>query len=121
MREAIRRSSRDIDATRIETYATPGLPDVVLCDEHGRFHFVELKAARSNAVSLRPHQIAWLTRHRRASVWVLIRKTSVLDQLYLYPGSAAVELRAKGLAGVLPHFYCEGRIDWNAVLNAVCN
>jgi len=30
----------------------PGVPDVVLCDESGNFHFVELKATMTNAVDL---------------------------------------------------------------------
>jgi hypothetical protein len=34
----------------------PGVPDVLLCDEEGDFHFVELKATGGRAVDLRPHQ-----------------------------------------------------------------
>ena len=73
---SVKKSSRKISSTRLETWATPGIPDVLLCDEKGKFHFVELKATAGNAVDLRPHQVAWLSNHKNASVWVLVKKSS---------------------------------------------
>ena len=58
----------------------PGVPDVVLCDERGYFHFVELKATAGNAVDLRPHQVAWLSNHGHGSVWVLVKKLKTKNQ-----------------------------------------
>ena len=36
MRTALKKSSRKISSTRLETWATPGIPDVLLCDENGK-------------------------------------------------------------------------------------
>jgi hypothetical protein len=72
MKSALEKSQRKFEHTRLETWAMPGVPDVVLCDEGGHFHFVELKATPSNSVELRPHQVSWLSRHKHASTWVLV-------------------------------------------------
>jgi hypothetical protein len=77
----------------------PGIPDVLLCDDSGLFHLVELKATAGNAVDLRPHQVAWLSRHAEASVWVVVRKvaTEIRPQkMYLYHGRDAMDLKMAG-------------------------
>ena len=99
----------------------PGVPDVLLCDEDGDFHFVELKATGGKAVELRPHQVAWLSNHAHASVWVLVlkKKTKTLPQrVLLYPGSAAMDLKLDGMA-VEPLFECEGDPDWEIILGLI--
>ena len=100
----------------------PGVPDVVLCDELGNFHFVELKATAGNAVDLRPHQVAWLTTHGHASVWVMVKKHKTKnqpEQLFLYPGSEAVDLKFEGLK-VTPFHHVAGTIDWQEVFSLIC-
>jgi len=114
-------SSRNMRATRLETWAMPGVPDVLLCDEQGAFHFVELKATGGRAVELRPHQVAWLSNHSHASAWVLVRKvkTKTLPQrICLYPANAAMDLKLEGLS-VEPLFECEGDPDWNIILGLI--
>ncbi len=100
----------------------PGVPDVLLCDEKGLFHFIELKASGGNAVELRPHQVAWLTNHAHGSAWVLVRKvkTKTMPQrIYLYPASDAMDLRFEGLA-VEPAYFEEGGFDWEKILGLIC-
>lgn len=121
MKRGLTKSSRKIIATRLETWAMPGVPDVLLCDEDGDFHFVELKATGGKAVELRPHQVAWLSNHAHASVWVLVlkKKTKTLPQrVLLYPGSAAMDLKLEGMA-VEPLFECEGDPDWETILGLI--
>jgi len=99
----------------------PGVPDVLLCDEDGNFHFVELKATAGKAVDLRPHQVAWLSNHAHASVWVLVlkKKTKNLPQMiYLYPGNAAMDLKLEGMA-VSPLYLAEGAPDWETILGLI--
>jgi Holliday junction resolvase len=80
--------------TRIETWATPGVPDVDICDERGLFHKVELKVADGNKVELRPHQVAYLTRHQHASVWILVKKgVDTQRRLRIIPVSRATSGR----------------------------
>ena len=79
MKTGMEKSSRNLKSTRLETWAMPGVPDVLLCDEQGDFHFVELKATGGQAVELRPHQVSWMSTHAHASVWILVRKIKTQD------------------------------------------
>lgn len=100
----------------------PGIPDVLLCDEKGNFHFVELKASGGRAVGLRPHQVAWLSNYSHASVWILVRKVKTVkkpERFLLYPGSAAMDLVMEGL-DVEPLFETEGPPDWDQIFNLIC-
>jgi hypothetical protein len=105
----------------------PGVPDVVLCDESGGFHFVELKAATTNAVDLRPHQVSWLSRHKHASTWVLVlriadrgtrTKAPTPESISLYRGSDAMDLKFDGLK-IEPLYRSEGNADWDRILDLI--
>ena len=108
LRKAVGRLPKNILLTRIENWMTLGIPDLLICDDKNQFHFVELKVTVGNVVKLSSAQIAWLTRHCRASVWVLVRTPNVM---YLYAGSQAVDLRIKGLR-LKPIFKTEYPFDW---------
>ena len=121
MKTGMKKTGRNLKATRLETWAMPGVPDVVLLDEFGHFHFVELKATAGNAVDLRPHQVAWLTNHGHGSVWVMVKKHKTKnqpEQLFLYPGSEAVDLKLEGLK-VEPALHMAGTVDWDTVFNLI--
>ena len=60
----------------------PGLPDVMFCDEKGNFHLVELKFCNGNKVGLRPHQVAFMTRHKHASVWIMVKHKKITEKDY---------------------------------------
>lgn len=99
----------------------PGVPDVLLCDEEGNFHFVELKVTGGKAVELRPHQVAWLSNHAHASAWVLVlkKKTQTLPQrICLYPGSAAMDLKLEGLE-VEPLYEETDTVNWETILGLI--
>ena len=121
MKTGMQKSPRTWKNTRIETWAMPGIPDVLCCDENGKFHFVELKATSGNAVDLRPHQVAWLTTHSHASVWVLVRKLQTKTKpqmIYLYPGKDAMDLKMEGLK-VTPVYEGEGEPDWEKIMGLI--
>ena len=121
MKAGVAKTPRTWRMTRIETWAMPGIPDVLACDDAGAFHFIELKATAGNAVDLRPHQVAWLTTHSHASVWVLVRKlaTKTLPQrIYLYHGRLAMELKMEGLK-VVPLYYAEGDFEWGTIMGLI--
>ena len=122
MKTGMEKTKRNIKATRLETWAMPGVPDVVLLDEFGQFHFVELKATAGNAVDLRPHQVAWLTNHGHGSVWVMVKKhktKNLPEQFFLYKGADAVDLKMEGLK-VDPYHHVEGRVDWSEIFSLIC-
>jgi len=100
LKSAIKRSKRNLVLTRIENWAGQGIPDLLICDEKGLFHFIELKFVKANAVNLSPHQVAWLTRHKHSSSWVLIKKQNnptITAELYLYKADQAIDLKTNGL------------------------
>ena len=122
MKTGISKTSRKLKTTRLETWAMPGVPDVLICDEEGNFHFVELKVTGGKAVELRPHQVAWLSNHSHASAWVLVlkKKTKTLPQrISLYPASAAMDLKMEGLA-VEPLYEETETICWDFILDLIC-
>ena len=117
-----RAKQKTLNWTRLETWAMPGVPDVVLQDHKGRFHFVELKATGSNAVDLRPHQVSWLTKHGHGSVWILVKQeTSKMPKpkLYLFGGKDAVDLKMEGLTAVESYAELESPFDWEEVIDLI--
>ena len=123
MREATQRLNRKILLTRIENSVGAGIPDVLLCDEQGTFHFVELKFLTGNAVTLQPSQVAWLSRHQHSPSWILIKKQSKPDvppEMFLYPASAAVDLKMDGLQSVEAIHYQEHPFNWDLLFDLIC-
>jgi hypothetical protein len=92
----------DIDTERIENRVNLGVSDL-LVGAGDRFVSIELKAVvRGLKVSLRPHQVAFLTRHaaRGRPCYVLVHRVSTVvrpGQIALYHGRQAIELAEQGL------------------------
>ena len=102
--EQLKRASlqynKKLRLSRIENWMTLGLPDLLLCDHNHKFHFIELKFCKANAVNLSPHQVAWLTRHLTSSSWILVKRQAKADvkaTLHLYSASQAISLAEDGL------------------------
>jgi hypothetical protein len=98
--DGMKTSGRKIETTRIESWAIPGVPDVLLCGESGVFSFIELKVTKGRAgkISLSPHQCAWLSRHSGGPVFIVVRDSSL--DISVYAGSDAVALRMDGVSAV---------------------
>ena len=91
-----------LDIERIENRVNLGVSDCLI-GAAARFAAVELKVVeRGLKVTLRPHQIAFLTRHaskgRPCFVLVLYKGTlSRPGRIYLYRGRDAIALATEGL------------------------
>ena len=92
-----------VDLERIENRVNLGIPDLLL-GVHDRFVMMELKVVeRGLKVSLRPHQIAFMTRQAAKSrpcfVLVLQSGGTVLRpaMIHLYRGRDVIDLAAHGL------------------------
>lgn len=123
MKEATQRSKRKLLLTRIENSVGAGIPDLLICDEQGTFHFVELKFLTSNGVTLQPSQVAWLSRHHHSPTWILIKKQNKPTddpELFLYPARAAVDLKMDGLQAVEPIHHQIGKFNWDMILDLIC-
>jgi Holliday junction resolvase len=107
-------------ATRIESWAVPGVPDVDVCDEHGRFHKIELKSTASDKVGLRPHQVSYMTRHQHASCWILVRKTLTTGghAVFLYHARQAVDVWAEGCK-VRPILRLDSPVDYDVLFDTI--
>ena len=122
MRAASKRSKRNLTLTRIENWASQGIPDLLICDETGKFHFVELKFVKANAVNLSPHQVAWHIRHKHSSCWTIIKKQNKPDSdpvLFLYHAEQAMDLKANGLK-TEPKLQQEKKFVWDDVFDLIC-
>ena len=123
VREGLKRTKREILPTRLETWALPGVPDVLLCDEKGNFHLVELKFCNGNKVGLRPHQVSFLTRHKHASTWILVKHQKINQKdfrILLFKGEAAVDLVMDGLKGSTEVAEFEGPfVDWDGLFRII--
>jgi hypothetical protein len=94
---------------------TLGLPDLLICDHNHQFHFVELKYVKFNAVNLSPQQISWITLHKGASVWILVKSTK---GLHLYRADQAIELKEQGIK-LEPHYFCPEPFDWQKTFDLI--
>ena len=91
-----------LDIERIENRVNLGVSDMLI-GAADRFVCVELKAiTRGLKVSLRPHQVAFLTRHAAAGrpCFVLVHQGAAANRparVLLYRGTQAIELATHGL------------------------
>jgi len=110
----LKRSGRKIETTRLESWAIPGVPDVLLCSEGGVFSFLELKVTKSGIgkLGLSPHQCSWLSRHSNGPCFIVVRDSSL--DIRVYRGSDAVDLRMDGLAAVAALAVFTEPYDWEA-------
>lgn len=94
--------SLGLDIERIENRVNLGVSDM-LVGAGDRFVTIELKAvSRGLKIGLRPHQIAFLTRHaaRGRPCFVLVHQISTVvrpGRIALYHGRQAIELADQGL------------------------
>ena len=91
-----------VDVERVENRVNLGIADMLL-GVHERFVALELKVVKKGLkVALRPHQIAFMTRHalKGRPCFVLVHYVGTLakpGRVYLYHGRDAVALAAEGL------------------------
>ena len=83
---------------RVESWSTPGFPDVSGCWKEQDF-WLELKILRNYRVGMRPAQVRWLRRRWKAGsrCFVLIYG-DVGNALYLYHGDRAGVLTRKPIS-----------------------
>ena len=102
---------------RIENRVNLGIPDM-LVGIGSRFVLLELKAlTRGLAVPLRPHQIAFMTRHGREGrrCFVLVHDAGSSKRpstVSLYAGTQALELADVGLRAAPVMSWPSSAVDW---------
>ena len=90
----VRKNLPEISFTRLESWASAGVPDLLCYTETKGFFTIELKVTASKKIAFSPHQIAFHTKHPNGS-YILIKTPGPRSPI-LYPGSAIQELVSKG-------------------------
>tara|TARA_R100001244_G_scaffold107698_1_gene79794 strand:- start:647 stop:937 length:291 start_codon:yes stop_codon:yes gene_type:complete len=92
----------------------------MLCDEQGRIHLIELKCTAANSVRLSPHQVSFLIRHEHASVWIAVKRDGAKGKtLFLFPGTDAIGIARRGIAGGAARGEFRYPVIWNDVFELI--
>jgi hypothetical protein len=109
----------DIHWVRIESWASPGVPDVNGCAEFGEF-WIELKIIKNNRAILSPHQIAWhLIRSRYCGRSYILAREAAKTPLILFSGGQAKDLADKKIGEISPIIKIPYPYDWPLLRNAL--
>ena len=118
LKDGLRKTKRDISTTRLESWANPGVPDVMLCGEDGLFAFLELKIVKHKQVNLSPHQCAWLSRHSHSNSWIITRNSHLV--IGAYHAADVVDLRMDGIDAAAPAATFPEPYDWTKFYLLLC-
>jgi hypothetical protein len=55
----VKKNIKEISFTRLESWASAGVPDLLCCNKNGKFFTVELKVTKGNFIKFSAHQIAF--------------------------------------------------------------
>ena len=86
----VKKNIKQISFTRLESWASAGVPDLLCYNEKGKFFTVELKVEKRKKLIFSPHQIAFHMKHPHNTF--ILKK--VLDPLAvkLYAGKDILRL-----------------------------
>lgn len=119
LRKIFRERLPQVHWVSIETGGTGrGIPDSNACYQ-GTEWWVEFKLTSGWAVNLRPEQIGWLLQRTRVGGRTFVAVRRRVDELWLFLGSSARELKDGGLRSTpsLGHWPGgPGSWDWNRIL-----
>jgi hypothetical protein len=97
----VKKNIKEISFTRLESWASAGVPDLLCCNKNGKFFTVELKVTKGNFIKFSAHQIAFHVRHPH-NTFILKKALGPLS-IKLYAGSDILNLWAVKLAPLLPN------------------
>lgn len=110
---------KDFSLTRLESWASAGVPDVLAYNNNGTFFTIELKVTTGKKIRFSPHQISFHMRHP-TNTFVLAKvlgpSSSKPSDIKLYAGAQVETLSSLGHEPVAP--IAE---SWTAVLSKFKN
>ena len=117
--KALRDGVTDVHWTRIESWSSPGDPDVNCCASFGEF-WIELKVTKSNRIALSPHQIGWhLIRSRLGGRSYILTREAAKDPLYLFSGRFVRELSENKINQIEPMVEIPYQYDWEKLMTVI--
>ena len=88
--QEVKKNISEISFTRLESWASAGVPDLLCCNKNGKFFTVELKVSKGNSIRFSPHQIAFHVKHPH-NTFILKKALGPLS-IKLYTGSDILKL-----------------------------
>jgi len=117
--QALRKGVTDVHWTRIESWSSPGVPDLNCRALFGEF-WIELKVTKNNRIKLSPHQIAWhLARSRVNGRSYILTREGGRDPLVLFSGNQARSLKDNKVSEVAPIATIAWPYHWPDLLDAI--
>ena len=86
----VKQNIKQISFTRLESWASAGVPDLLCYNEKGKFFTIELKVITSKKIRLSPHQISFHMKHPN-NTFILQKSLGPLA-IKLYAGSDVLKL-----------------------------
>lgn len=111
---------------KIDTFATKGIPDLLVKDPENHFHFVELKVTTTSKVRLSPHQISFFVEHSATRTWLMVEDKD--QTIYLFRAFQILDVVKNGLKTTpfaLFKFTNDGftnkftSVDWEKIFNTL--
>ena len=88
--QEVKKNITGISFTRLESWASAGVPDLLCCNKNGKFFTVELKVTSSKIIRFSPHQIAFHVKHPHNTF--ILKKALGPCSIKLYRGSDIMKL-----------------------------
>ena len=102
---------------KIDTFATKGIPDLLVKDSKNHFHFVELKITGTRKVKLSPHQISFFVEHSDTRTWLMVEDKT--QSIYLFRANQIKDVIKDGLNIAPFAFFEHPYIDWEKIFNTL--
>jgi hypothetical protein len=110
--QQVKKNTPKIKWTRLESWASFGVPDLLGYHDSCGFFMVELKVAKGNKIHLSPHQILFHTTMTKRN-FILVRGASA-SSVKLYQSSAIHDLRSN-----MRDAKTAAQDDWTAIQEAL--
>ena len=91
--QEVKKNITQISFTRLESWASAGVPDLLCYNKSGKFFTIELKVTKGNLFRFSPHQISFHVRHPHNTF--ILQKTLGPCSVKLYEGSKILELHKR--------------------------
>jgi hypothetical protein len=91
--QEVKKNITQISFTRLESWASAGVPDLLCYNKNGKFFTIELKVTRGEYPTFSPHQISFHIKHPKNSF--ILKKSLGPCTVKLYEGSKILELHKR--------------------------
>lgn len=92
--QEVKKKITDISFTRLESWASAGVPDLLCYNKNNTFFTIELKVTTSKKIRFSPHQIAFHVKHPE-NTFILLKHLGPCS-VKLYEGSKILDLKSLG-------------------------